>query len=556
MELMQQMFQYITSRKDTVIMVWDRAGGWNTASKNSFILKGADISKVDLFHMSDWIYIDDKPTFEIFLQQLEAEMKEESQPVMKQEEKAAIAVRLLGEDDVYRYHNVECWLEREEDRLMRMFVMISRLDVKEVHRIKLAEKFTSDRDPSILNEQGVELIKSHPDKTFAVIQFDVAKFKMIPVNYGDSKATELLNFFSNSLRVICNHMQIYSRLSADVFMIVTPYETEQDIYDFIAVLDDKLLGFDGMDYRLVYGVCYVNDISRGLRTFGDAAAMARQGTKGDVLRHIAFYREEIKKNISTSKYIEDNMHRALKNGEFVMFLQPKCTIADGSIVGAEALVRWIHPERGIIPPMQFVPVFEKNGFVVKMDQYIWEEACKLIRKWLDDGLTPVPISVNVSRKHLHNAEFVEVLEKLVAKYDIPKHYLEIEITETMDEGTSVNGISILKEHGFTLLMDDFGSGYSSLNTLKNTQFDVIKIDREFLQDFIGSDRGQKIVEHTIKMTKAIGLDLVAEGVENKEQAEFLENCGCNIAQGFFYAKPMRVEEFQEMYGDFLRGRDA
>lgn len=552
MELMQQMFQYITSRKDTIIMVWDRAGGWNTASENSYVLKGADISKVDLFHMSDWIYADDKPTFDIFLQQLEAEMKEGAGLVIKQEEKTSIAVRLLGEDDVYRYHNVECWLEREESRLMRMFVMISGLDVKEVHRIKLAEKFTSDRDPSILNEQGVELIKSYPDKTFAVIQFDVAKFKMIPVNYGDTKATELLNFFTNSLKVICNHMQIYSRLSADVFMIVTPYETEQDIYDFIAVLDDKLLGLDGMDYRLVYGVCYVNDISRGLRTFGDAAAMARQGTKGDVLQHIAFYREEIKENISNSKYIEDNMHRALKNGEFVMFLQPKCNIADGRLVGAEALVRWIHPERGIIPPMQFVPVFEKNGFVVKMDQYIWEEACKLIRKWLDDGLTPVPISVNVSRKHLHSAEFVEVLEKLVAQYDIPKHYLEIEITETLDEAASVNGISILKEHGFTLLMDDFGSGYSSLNTLKNTQFDVIKIDREFLQDFIGSDRGQKIVEHTIKMTKAIGLDLVAEGVESREQAEFLDNCGCNIAQGFFYAKPMRVEEFQEMYGDSLR----
>jgi EAL domain-containing protein (putative c-di-GMP-specific phosphodiesterase class I) len=264
---------------------------------------------------------------------------------------------------------------------------------------------------------------------------------------------------------------------------------------------------------------------------------------------VAFYQSDLKSRISTSKFIEDNMNKALEDGEFVMYLQPKCNIADEKVIGAEALVRWIMPGHGIVPPNEFVPVFEKNGFVIKMDRYIWEQACKLIRRWIDLGKTPLPISINVSRRHLKSTKFIDVLEELVSKYDIPKDMLEVEITETVEEKDIVESMNMLKARGFTLLMDDFGSGYSSLNTLKNTQFDVIKMDRDFLNDFIGSERGQKIVEHTVQMTKDIGLGMIAEGVETKEQADFLENCGCKAAQGFYYAKPMPIEEFEKRYFD-------
>lgn len=275
--------------------------------------------------------------------------------------------------------------------------------------------------------------------------------------------------------------------------------------------------------------------------------MARQSIKNNSLQKVAFFQNDLKKNISADKFIEDNMKKALENREFVMYLQPKCNIPDGKVIGAEALVRWIMPGHGIVPPNDFVPVFEKNGFIIKMDQYIWEEACKLIRKWMDAGITPLPISINVSRRHLSNTSFVDVLEQLVTKYEIPREFLEIEITETVGESGIAESMTRLKECGYTLLMDDFGSGYSSLNTLKDTQFDVIKIDRSFLNDFVSSGRGKKIVEHTIGMAKDIGLGMVAEGVENKEQAEFLQNCGCTTAQGFYYARPMPAEEFNEKY---------
>ena len=547
MKEMEKMFRYITDRDDVLIMLWEKNEGWSVASRRCSFLEGGNIQELTLPALRAYMHEDDAPVFDVFMESLSSAMNGKEGENSKGEDKAVIAVRLrVGE--AWQYHNIECYLEREEGLLVRMFVMVSCLDVKEVYRIRVAETFTSDRDPSLINSQAEELVAANPDKKFTVIQFDVEKFKLFAEKYGNDKSTELLNFFVSSLKVICNRFQVYTRLTADVFMIITPYEDDQWILDFIEMLDSRLLKFEGMDYKLVYGVCKIGDLTGGLRQYGDAAAMARQRIKGDALQHVAFFQEELKKSMSSNKEIEDHMEEALANGEFVMYLQPKCNITDGSLVGAEALVRWIHPEKGLIPPMKFIPLFEKNGFVIKMDQYIWEEACKKIRDWLDKGITPVPISVNLSRKHLQSSCFIEVLNRLIEQYDIPKKYLEIEITETVEEDDGMDkGVNLLKDNGFTLLMDDFGSGYSSLNTLKNTQFDVIKIDREFLQDFIGSSRGQTIVEHTIQMTRELGLDLVAEGVESKEQAEFLNDCGCNVAQGFYYAKPMKTEQFDDAY---------
>lgn len=547
MEVMKKMFGYITAREDTLIMLWEKENGWITATEHSSVLKDAELDELSLNAISQWVHEDDIATFNIFVDQIEAAIKDEASTITDDEQKVVIAVRLLSQSGNYIYQNVHCWLEREEGRIARIFLMTDELDVEEIHRIRIAHTFTSDRDPMLIQKQAVEIINDNPDKKFAVVQFDVAKFKMVISDYGEKKATELLNFFIDTLKVICNRFQTYSRLSADVFMIITPYESEEQLLDYIDMLNETLTGHDDMKYRLVFGVCYIGDLTGGLRQYGDAAAMARQSIKTSALQNVAFYRTDLKKNISTSKFIEDNMNKALRNGEFVMYLQPKCNIADGKVIGAEALVRWIMPGHGIVPPNDFVPVFEKNGFIIKMDRYIWEQACKQIRTWIDMGIDPLPISVNVSRRHLADDKFITALDNLVGTYNIPKKYLEIEITETVDEAGIAERMKELKEKGYVLLMDDFGSGYSSLNTLKNTQFDIIKMDRIFLNDFIGSDRGQKIVEHTIKMTKEIGLDMVAEGVETKEQAEFLENCGCNMAQGFYYSKPMPADEFCNKY---------
>lgn len=356
----------------------------------------------------------------------------------------------------------------------------------------------------------------------------------------------MLDFVIQTVNRLCDYNQFAMRLSADIFMIFIEYETKQNIIDFIEKVISEIEEYKGARFRLVFGISEIEDINKEMRFYGDNLALARQSIKNNSLSNIAFFKQELKQNAHTRKYVEDRMEKALENNEFVMFLQPKFSISQNKIIGAEALVRWINAERGMIPPMDFVPIFEQNGFILKMDAYIWEQACKTIRGWLESGIEPLPISVNMSRKHLHNKDFIEVLNRLIEKYQIDRRYLEIEITETASEEDMINGIQLLKENGYTLLMDDFGSGYSSLNTLKDTKFDVLKIDRLFLHDFIGSKRGQKIVEHVVKMTQSIGIDLIAEGVENYEQAVFLSECGCDKVQGFFYGKPMSLQDFEKI----------
>lgn len=309
---------------------------------------------------------------------------------------------------------------------------------------------------------------------------------------------------------------------------------------------EELSSYQDVNYRLVFGICSIDDPDKSLRFYGDNAAFARHSIKQSALTNIAFFEETLREKARIRMDLETRMEKALANGEFFMFLQPKYSISRNQIIGAEALVRWMSPEQGMIPPMEFIPLFEQNGFIIKMDLYIWEQACKTIRKWMDEGKPLIPISVNMSRKHFQHHDFIAVLNHLINQYEIDKQYLEIEITETADNENTATSIRLLKDNGYTLLMDDFGSGYSTLNTLKDTHFDIVKLDRGFFRDFVESSRGQKIVSYIVEMTQSLGIDVIAEGVENHEQATFLSDCGCDKVQGFYYAKPMSLSDFEAL----------
>ena len=295
----------------------------------------------------------------------------------------------------------------------------------------------------------------------------------------------------------------------------------------------------------MFGIYLIEDRSVSVRTMCDCAAMARQSIKKNALESVAFYSKNMQKEIKERKFVESHMKKALDNNEFIIYLQPKFSISSGEAVGYEALVRWQSPERGMIYPSGFIPLFEENGFITKLDAYVWECACMVLRDWIDRHFTPLPISVNVSRANLDDESFLNVLDGLIEKYRLPKHLLELEITESIENDTTLRMTEKIKEHGYILLMDDFGSGYSSLNTLQDTKFDVLKLDREFFSTHMSNDRGKKIIMHTISMSKDVGLGLIAEGVETTDQAQFLENCGCDTAQGYLYAKPMPVQEAEK-----------
>lgn len=450
------------------------------------------------------------------------------------------------ESDIYRLYHIDVLFLRDKDKkIICTHINIRKYTEKEESDRRILDSFTSEKAPQIFSWRISKMMSKYADKNIAFVQFDVERFKLINDSYGVETGDEIIKFINDSLSVICTDDQPYARLTADVFMIVIAFDNEDEIIEFIHNLEKSVSGYKDIEYRLIFGVAIAEDRTLHTRKHGDNATLARQSVKGNALNNIGFYSGSLKMALYHQQTIEDDMVRAMENSEFVMYLQPKYSISTGKIIGAEALTRWIHPEKGMIAPVDFIPIFEKNGFILRLDQYIWECACKKIHEWIENGIRPVPVSVNISREYINNFNVVEYFAELIKKYDIPVHLLEAEITESIDAEDTSGVVNNMKKIGFTMLMDDFGSGYSSLNMLKTTPFDVLKIDRNFLSEFMESDKGRKIIAHTISMTHDIGLDIIAEGVETNEQAQFLSKCGCDIVQGFYYSKPIPVEEFDK-----------
>lgn len=394
--------------------------------------------------------------------------------------------------------------------------------------------------------RNVQNLIHETDKEIIFIQFDLKRFKVINDIYGEKFGDEILDFITEKLKVICNERQFFVNLRSDVFMIVTENTEEKELLDFIERLEMELGELKQVKLQYTFGIYTVEDKDMELRQMEDRAAMARKAAKENIMTNIAFYKEQFKELLYARRFIEENMQTAITERQFQMYLQPKYSIRNHNIVGAEALVRWKHPKRGMIYPNEFIPVIEENGFIKNVDYYIWEEACRFVKQCMEDGMEMCPISVNVSRHHLQGDDFIEVLEKLIRDNKIEKKYLELEITETVNDQQISEMSNRLKEEGFTLLMDDFGSGYSSLSILLETPFDVIKIDKKFMDNMMVSDKGKLILAQVVSMADKLGLGLLAEGVETEEQVEVLKSIGCDTVQGYYYAKPMPAEEFYEL----------
>jgi C_GCAxxG_C_C family probable redox protein len=384
------------------------------------------------------------------------------------------------------------------------------------------------------------------EKKVAFIQFDIKRFKIINDLYGERFGDDVLFYVNMKLRDICGDDHYFMNIRSDIFMVVTEYDHEQEVMDFVKKIEKSIKSFKKVKIQFVFGVYFVEDKKMEVRRMEDRAAMARKSAKENSMSNISIYEQQYKDSLYNLKFVEENMESALEDNQFKMFIQPKYNVATGEIVGAEALVRWFNPERGKIYPNDFIPIIEENGFIKKVDYFIWREASKLIRRCADAGVKDFPISVNVSRHHLKDTNFVEELEKCIKEFGIDKKLLELEITETVNDQLISHMAYRLKREGFTLLMDDFGSGYSSLNVLLETPFDVIKLDKKFMDNMMTSKKGRTILEYVVAMADAMGLGLVAEGVETAAQVALLKKIGCYVVQGYYYSKPMPQEEFFEM----------
>lgn len=398
------------------------------------------------------------------------------------------------------------------------------------------------------------LTKNH-DTKYAIIQFDVNKFKMINEMFGYDEGNRALKHISNVVANNLNESEIYARANNDNFVILMKYKEQSELVSRMTdiISEGSNVNDSNERYKLSFsaGIYKINDYNQGVKLMINKAGMAQKTIKEkqDTTDCIIFYDTDLRLTMIAEKVIENQMHVALENNEFVVYLQPKYDIVRNQIIGAEALVRWITSDGNLISPGQFIPLFEKNGFVVNIDFYVLETVCQLIREWLDNGLTPVRISVNQSRLHLSNPNYVNSVYKIIEKYGVPTQYIEFEITESAfmnDIGSMMRVMSALHDLGFHISIDDFGSGFSSLNILKELPFDVLKIDREFLNETSDSQRSKTVVIYVVSMAKKLEIDVICEGVETQEQADFLREIGCYAIQGYFFAKPLPIKDFEKL----------
>ncbi len=426
---------------------------------------------------------------------------------------------------------------------------MARLIIKKKEYELLQKKVKLDEITGLYNrtyfyEMAKELIEE-AEEEMCIITMDISNFKIVNELYGMNVGDRLLKEIAEQVRKIGkDHTMIPARFMADHYYMCMPKrEFEQISFpkSFKTFLED-------MDIRVVYGVFLVeNHTQMPVNVMCDRALLAAHDKNYKYVEYIHFYNDTEHKQILVEQEIENDMEKALEEGQFYIVVQPKYNPKTKKIVGGETLVRWQHPEKGIVSPGVFIKVFEKDGFIIQLDYYVWEETCRLQAKLKKKGIKTVPISINVSRAHFYGSELIHKIKELVAKYSLETSDIELEITESICGEDSENIYDIIRElqkEGFKIAMDDFGSGYSSLNMLKEMPLDIIKMDLKFLDG--ETDKSRLILKSLIGLAQNMDLKVVVEGVEILSQVEFLSQFEDCSLQGYYFSRPVVAEVFEEM----------
>lgn len=395
-----------------------------------------------------------------------------------------------------------------------------------------------------------KLIKEHTDTEYCLILSDIKSFKLINEIYGENIADKILIDEVNIIRQKMKGNSVLGRLNGDIIAMVIPkeYLSEKEFSDMIKLLSDR---YSNKNFRLhIYlGVYYIKDVNETIRQMVDKVSLVIMKSKGNMSNYILYYDENSYRNDIFKQQLIGEFETALNENQFCMYLQPQ-TDKDGNMLGAEALIRWNHPNMGLIMPGAFIECFEDAGLIYRLDNYIWEEAAKQLKIWKDSGYNYY-ISVNISAKDFYHIDVYQTFKNLVSEYGIDTDKLHIEITETAlseDKQAAHKTIERLHNEGFIIEIDDFGSGYSSFNFLKDVCADVIKIDRVFLKKSSHEERGEQILRSIISLSHDIGMDVITEGVENVDQLSMLAKMNCDWFQGYYFSKPVTVGDFEEKYG--------
>lgn len=477
---------------------------------------------------------------------------EPSQPLQKTIRKEMIFSNHFNQLLLSRYYPIE-WPERGDCCLITIVPSaIAKPAFSSVHAtaLQLDSLRQLQRDEYFLQDMSL-YIQQHDPSFFCMVAIDIEHFKLFNKWYGREQGDKLLS------EIACFLIQMQDKYDAiacycggDRFCILLPNQKAlvQEIQTSVTNL--LLHHTDSSGFLPAFGVYVISNTSESFTEIYDHAKIALSLIKGNYTTRVKWYEDSMTKRMEDELHLLSDVEAGLHNNEFTFYIQPKCNMSNGKVVGGEALIRWIHGQQGFVSPGVFVPVLERNGFITKLDKYVWESVCKKQREWLDAGLEPLPISVNVSRIDIYTMDVAAFFCELLEKYHLDSKYIEIEITESAyaeDFELIHKTVLSLSKSGLRVLMDDFGSGYSSLNMLNDVNVDILKLDMRFL-DFTECDakKGYGILEIIIELARFMQLPIIVEGVETQEQTESLLRMGCNYAQGYYFYRPLPVEEFEKI----------
>lgn len=487
----------------------------------------------------------------------------------------AEAVSMQGERASFRVY-AECVNRIEGDPVY----LVLYLDVTEIARqrhlteramdqlreLAYVDPVTGGRNRVSFEADAASVLKKASGDAYAFVSLDIDKFKVINDQFGLEQGDAVLRVLYDSIVGRLGEGEFVGRISADLFNLLLKTNASQRLQarleEMIAEANRALV-FDGVNTYLLtatVGVYVVDDPALPMIRIRDRANVARKkagARRAGRLCSCRLYSNEDRVRLASEKDIENRMREALDASEFVVYLQPKLDLRSGEVGGAEALVRWQDPAKGLVAPSDFIPLFERNGFVVDLDLYVFEQVCVLQRAWADAGMRAIPVSVNLSRMHLRDPRFLDRFEAIRIAHGVPASHIEFELTETLvfEDPQLLSGvIDCIHQAGYSCSMDDFGSGYSSLNVLKNLAVDVLKLDRVFFDaSEAGDRRGADIIAVVIELAKRLDMKTVAEGIETEAQRRFLFDAGCDMIQGYLFSRPVPPAEFERLA--FGRARD-
>lgn len=388
-----------------------------------------------------------------------------------------------------------------------------------------------------------------PDGEYSIVCSNIDNFKLVNDTFGNKAGDELLKEIASISKLTVGDTGFCGRFGADRFLCFQKTDIEHnDRNDFGLRLDFEMSSIL-KSITMHWGIYEIKDRSIPVEQMCDRALLAVNSIKGKYNQLFKIYDDSLRDNLIFENTITQDLDKSLKDENFIIYYQPKYSLKDNGITGAEALIRWNHPVFGMMNPGEFIPLFEKNGHIPKLDIYVWEHVLMNMNKWRKNGIEILPVSVNVSRADMFHFDVVKVLKELTCKYKIEPEYLHLEITESAYTESSlmiVEAVDKLREAGFVVEMDDFGSGYSSLNMLSRMRLDILKLDLEFTQSETAKKEEDSILEDIIVMAHKMHLKIMAEGVENESQLQRLKKAGCDYVQGYYLAKPMCEDEYLKL----------